>query len=306
MKFGLLRERHIRILLCLTCFSRNAPYRCFKSFSLPLRHTLPRNDYSLRAMGATVRKSIDYGSFKYWRSRTNPVDTENGVAQGNIRKKGRHRRPLHHTIPTDANAETRVKLYIDAILSAKRNDLQRDAKDENDADNEELADFDRSVAELNNSIGPILDNKDNFTRANPDTERLKKRCAKLRILYESYQQEIDEWQRVLSETEPVDETASSIAELVAKANEGIDTTDVGVDAIIEDVVKTLKETDELSTQAMDSFVAQTCQLLECYKEIDYVSNESQTQTEDMSVAINAQFNPRSTRDYFTPPPYMRR
>lgn len=257
-------------------------------------------------MGATVRKSINYGSFKYWRSGSNPRGTESGVARDSIQKKAKHRRPLHRTIPNDVNVETRVKLYIDAILSAKRTSLQKESRNEDDEDNKELADFDRSVEDLGNAIGKILDNKDNYTQANPDDERSRKRCAKLKILYECYQREFNEWERVLSETEAVDETASSIAEIVSKANEGIDITNIGVDAAIADVEKDLKQVDELFTRATGAFISQSEQLLDCYKEIEYVSSEAQTRTEEMSVAINAQFNPRSTRDYFTPPSYMRR
>lgn len=257
-------------------------------------------------MGATVRKSIDLGSFKYWRSGSNPRGIESGVARDSIQKKTKHRRPLHHTIPNDVNVETRVKLYIDAILSAKRSGLQKDSRTEDDEGDKELEDFDRSVEDLSDAIGKILDNKDNYTQANPDDERSRKRCTKLKILYECYQREINEWQRVLSETEAVDETASSIAEIVSKANEGIDTTNIGVDAATEVVEKDLKQVDELSTMATNSFISQSHTLLDCYKEIEYVSSEAQTCTEEMSVAINAQFNPRSTRDYFTPPPYMRR
>lgn len=251
-------------------------------------------------MVATERKSIDYGSFKYWRTGTSRKATEDDP-QGSIQKRGRRRRPLHHTIPIDVDPSTRLKLYIDAILSAKRSSLQQEETDEAG-----LEDYDRRVAKLNETLGPILEDKNIFTRENPEDERRRMKCAKLEKLCKYYQDEIDEWHRVLAETEPSEDMASSIAALVLKANENIDVSDVGVDAVVDDVVESLKEADQLSTQAMNFFVAQTFELVECHKEIECMSNDAQARTEEMSVVINTQFNPRSTNDYFTPPPHMRR
>lgn len=254
-------------------------------------------------------KSIDFGSFQHWRDETQQPIAEGGVSSGNVEKKRKHRRrPLHQTISTDVDQTTRIKLYIDALIAAKRDELaQEDTTGGVDLKEKTLSDFDCAVDEFNAAISLILSNSDTyFTRKNSDDEQALQRIDKLQILAELYQRELNEWERILAEANSDIENFPPTTSIFSNSRDGSDQSPGKVDAIVNETVDELKDVSVLSKDAMDFFVAQCYHMLESLKEVECVSKDAKTRTEDISVAINSYFNSRSTRDDFTPPPYMRR
>lgn len=257
-------------------------------------------------VGKMGRKSIDFGTFTYWRTSTNDVNLGSIPSERVLNQKKSlaskrrsrgtnkpHRRHLHRNISLELPEQCRAKVLVESSLHKERERLESNGLAE------EVDEFDVATNAMNNFMQRFADEHANAgnpfefaLQRNPIDSELITREVQLTRLIRYYEQEINEWEHVLKN----DEITRNDAPVISSDHFENDEPNAIIDT---------KKLHNEASNAVYTYIFYADKLLKELKRLEHTNELTSVQVQSIAMNIIGRYNHTEfSTENLTPPACM--